>query len=333
MKLDKVDLNILYNLDYDARIPLSQLAKKVKLSKQNLNYRLNKLKKSNIILSFVSVIDIHKLGYLTYRTYFRFKDVDEQKEKELIKYFREHENVLWFVSSEGIWDLEVVITARNFIHFNNLLKKIKEDYGTHFSKYEVSSSIFNYHFKRDYLVNKRRDDFIPKYYGFEPEYNHLDDLDVNIIVALSKNCRQSNQKLGNKLGVSYNTIKKRIQNLEEKKVIQSHRTHLNIQALGREYYKAYFSLNNPSKEQEKRLYSYASQFNSVVYLVEVLGQWQFEIEAEVGKQKEFMEILKKIRNEFPDLILDYNFLLVTKEHKLNYLPMGKNILDSPFLRK
>jgi len=39
---------------------------------------------SNIILTFTSVIDIHHLGYLTFRTYFRFKNVNNLNEKEII---------------------------------------------------------------------------------------------------------------------------------------------------------------------------------------------------------------------------------------------------------
>ena len=56
-------------MDYNARIPASELATKVGISKQNLNYRLKKLIKDDVLLGFMSMIDIHRLGYLTYRIY------------------------------------------------------------------------------------------------------------------------------------------------------------------------------------------------------------------------------------------------------------------------
>ena len=43
MRLNKIDLKILYNLDYNARISLTDLSQGVGISKQNLNYRLKKL--------------------------------------------------------------------------------------------------------------------------------------------------------------------------------------------------------------------------------------------------------------------------------------------------
>ena len=327
MTLDKTDYKILYNLDFNARMSLSELAQNVNLSKQNLNYRLKKLINDNVLIGFMSMIDIHRLGYLTYRIYFRFKNVDSQKEEEIINYFKTNNHILWFVSTSGSWDLEAVFTARNDIHLNNLFKKIKEDFGQHFSKYNVSSSIFNYHFKRDYLLNKKREEFTPKYYGFEPKREELDELDVDILIQLSENCRQNNQEIAKKLSVTYHTIKNRIQFLEKKKIIQSHRILINLQKVNRKFYKALISLNNPTKEDERKLYTFCSQFNFVVYLVEVLGQWQLEIETEVENQEEFTELLRKIRNKFPELILDYEILQVTKEHKLNYFPMGHEILE------
>src|SRR3989338_6871636 len=215
MNLDKIDFKILYNLDYNARISLTELSKKINISKQNLNYRLKKLINNKTILGFMSVIDIHHLGYLTYRLYFRFKNVDSKKEQEIINYFKKHNNVLWLVSTSGSWDLEIVFVARNSIHLNNIFKKIKEDLGKYFSKYNYSASIFNYHFKRDYLLNNKREELTPKYYGFEPKQENLDKLDMNILIQLSENCRQNNQEIGRKLGVTYHTIKNRIKSMEK----------------------------------------------------------------------------------------------------------------------
>jgi len=327
MMLDKTDYKILYNLDYNARISLSELAKNVNLSKQNLNYHLKKLINEKVLLGFMSVVDIHRVGYLTYRVYFRFKNVDPHKEEEIINYFKTSNHVLWFVSTSGSWDLEAVFTARNDIHLNNLFKKVKEDFGRHFSKYNISSSIFNYHFKRDYLLNKKREEFTPKYYGFEPKQEELDKIDVDILIQLSENCRQNNQEIAKKVGVTYHTIKHRIKELEQKKIIQSHRVLINLPAINRKFYKALIKLNNPTKEEEKKLYFFCSQFNFVVYLVEVLGEWQLEIETEVETEEEFTNLLRKIRNEFPDLILDYDILQVTTEHKLNYFPQGREVLE------
>ncbi len=325
MKLDKIDFKILYELHYNARRSITELAKRVGISKQNVNYRLKKLIQDEVITGFMSVIDIHHLGYLTYRVYIRYRGVDKEREDEIIKYLNNREDVLWLVSLSGNWDLEVVFIARNFIHFNNIFKKVKEDVGSSFSKYNLSMSIVNYHLNRDYLLDKPHKEFASNYYGFEPKQEKLDNLDIKVLTELSKNCRQSNQEMGQKFGVSYHTIKERIKKLEEKKIISSHRIKLNLDKLNRLYYKALLFLNNPTKNQEKEIYYFCSQYSFIVYLVEVLGDWQLEVETEVANEKEFLSFMMDLRNKFPDLISDYYILQLTKEHKLNYLPIGDNI--------
>ena len=61
----------------------------------------------------------------------------------------------------------------------------------------------------------------------------------------------------------------------------------------------------------------------VVYLTEVLGKWQLEIEAEVEQASELDTIIQSLRRDFPGVIVDFDIVTVTKEHKLNYLPSGK----------
>jgi len=327
MKLDKVNYKILSNLDFNARIPVTLLAKKVNISKQNLNYRLKKLIENKVILGFISVINVHSLSYLTYRLYLRYKSIKKEEEQKIIDYFKKHENVLWFVSTTGSYDLELIFVARNYIHFSNILKKIREDQGNFFSKYNISMSIANYHFKRDYLLNEKRSLFTKKYYGFEPSKENIDSLDIKILTELSRNCRQNSQEIGRKLNITYHTVKDRIKKLEDKNIIQYHRILIDIDKINRKYYKALIKLN-ANKNQEEDIYNFCCHYNFIVYLVEVLGDWQLDIEAEVESQDQFNNFLREFRNKFSDLITDYEILQVTKEHKLNYFPVEKDITEN-----
>jgi DNA-binding Lrp family transcriptional regulator len=318
-RLDKIDRKILWNLDYDSRISLSELSKQLRLSKQSTHYRINKLERAGVIKGYMSIIDVHKLGYMTYRVYLRYRNVTDVNEKEIISFFCKQSTV-WVVSTAGTFDLEVVYVARNFIHFNNMLKEAKEKYGKYFSKYHISMAAVNYLYKRDYLLDKKREQFIPYYYGREPIKTDLDSVDMKILKIICNNCRQSNKAVGDELGISYHTVKDRIIRMEKIGVIQCHRMFMDINKIGRKFFKAQLILNNPTSEDEKQIYSYCSNLNFVAYLVEVVGEWQLEIETEVESQEEFMQFLRNLRNKFPELIADYNILQVTKEHKIDFYP-------------
>jgi len=63
MKLDKKDKIILYELDKNARQPLTKIAKKVNLARESILYRINKYHQHKILRNYLTVIDLYKLGY------------------------------------------------------------------------------------------------------------------------------------------------------------------------------------------------------------------------------------------------------------------------------
>ena len=85
VSLDARDRAILYYLDKDARQSISSIAKKIKLSKEVVNYRIKNLVKQGTICDFSTIINGAKLGYVMYRVFIRFQNVDVEKEKEMLK--------------------------------------------------------------------------------------------------------------------------------------------------------------------------------------------------------------------------------------------------------
>ena len=67
IKLDLKDKKILTFLDQNSRYSNSQLAKKVKLSKPAVEYRLKRFEKNKVIFAYYTVIDFTKLGYSQYK--------------------------------------------------------------------------------------------------------------------------------------------------------------------------------------------------------------------------------------------------------------------------
>ena len=138
MVLDKIDLKILYHLDYNARLSLTKLHKKVGISVQNLNYRIKRLKNEGIIEKYVSVIDVHRLGFLTYRAYFRLGKVTNKDLEEVTKHLQNNPTILWLVSITGNWDFEIVFVAKNYIEFEKLFGSVKQKLGDRLIKYNLS---------------------------------------------------------------------------------------------------------------------------------------------------------------------------------------------------
>src|SRR3989344_1163374 len=218
------DKKLLYYLDYGARSNLSFLSKKLQLSKQNIHYKIKKLEDQKIIENYITVFDIHKLGYLTYRAYIR----------------------LGKVTDKDIYEISQSLIGNKLVKVN------------------LSMTIINLHYKKDYLINQDRKLTEIAYYGKAPQFKEIDRTDIGLIMELSKNCRRSNQEIGKLLGISHHTVKSRIERMEKEGIIQSHRTKINFQKMGYKYMKAALYLYPISKDKEKELMTFLSSFPEIV---------------------------------------------------------------------
>lgn len=320
IELDLKDRKILYEMEYEARKPFSEIAKKVGLPKQVVSYRIKKLCESGIIRGFRTVIDIHRLGYFSYRLYMRLQNLTPENEQFLLDKISKWKNIVWVLTTTGRWDLELTIAARNNIHFSAILLEIKKEIGNYIKEYQVSASIVNYHFKRKYLIQDTQEEKIIPRYGFEPAIEKIDGTDAQILKLVSENASSAYTEIGSKTGLSYNGVKKRLKRLESLGIIQAYRTWIDLEKIGRKYYKALISLSKFDKKIEKTLLSFCLAERSVVYLVECTGNWDIEIEAEVKDELEFREILIRFRNTFKETVKDYEIIYGYRELKLNYFP-------------
>src|SRR3989344_2694587 len=95
VKIDLKDRKIMFELSKNCRLPITQIAKRVGLSQQVVDYRIKRLIKEQIITDFIAEINIEALGYTRHILYVQLRNVDETKEKEIITYFVNHPFLTW----------------------------------------------------------------------------------------------------------------------------------------------------------------------------------------------------------------------------------------------
>ena len=329
MKLDDLDLRLIWHLDYDARLAATELSKTLGVSKQSVAYRLKKLEQEGVVKGYLTQVDIHQLGYLSFRIYFKLKNIFYDRSAAFERFLTDNPYTLWVVRMNGAWDLQVVFTVRDYIHLNRIFKKIMQRFGAQIHKYNISMTAVSYSFKRDYLVKSKRDKRVRTYFGFEPRPHVFDVTDYKLIGFLAQNARATMDEVVKGVGISFPTVKARLKKLEAEKVIQGYRLLSDSNRLGRRYYKALLSLYNISEELEAKIYDYCASQDFVTYLNEVLGDWQLEVEVEVLDISELHDLLKKLRQKFSSHIVDYEILEITEELKHNYFPMAEELINQP----
>lgn len=318
IKLDSKDRKILFELDRNCRQSNAQIAKKVGLSKQVVNYRINKLEKENMIKKYVAQLNIPKFGFLSYKVMLQLQNVNPEKEQEIIKHIQDSSNVHWFVSCFGKWDLIFAFSSKTIMDFNKNLNNLLKPLELFVKDKKILLITDLYHFTRSYLIEKKEKDF--SYSGGEPEKTKLDDIDLEIIKIISENARESIVIIADQLKTTIDIIRYRIKKLIDNKIIQSFRAIINRELLDYQYWNILIKTKNLTDEKEKPLISYLKQIPNIVFASKYMGDYTFGFELEVKNIEELNKILMDFRYNFSDFIETYESILFFKEHKVHYLP-------------
>ncbi|MDP4039389.1 MAG: winged helix-turn-helix transcriptional regulator [Candidatus Pacearchaeota archaeon] len=316
VKLDLKDRKILAELDSNARQSNSEIAKKVGLNKNTVNYKIKRMIEEGVIEGYYSVIDSSRLGYFSMRVYLKFFRSSNKDEEEIIKWLMENKSVGVVGKFETNYDLVFITWVKDIYQFREIWLEFKKRFRKHFWKEKVHIFSRVLHFKRKYILNSKKENFDKVEIIGGEKTEKFDELDIKILNILAKNARIPLIEISDKLKTPVRTIAFRIKELEKKQIIQGYRVNINLEKIGYEYYKLNFILDDCSKIQE--LESFCKGNEKVIFIDETLDELDFEIDVEVKNKKELVVLIEKIKEKFP--VRDLEILTFEKYLKLESIP-------------
>ncbi|MFC2135945.1 Lrp/AsnC family transcriptional regulator [Bacteroidota bacterium] len=135
-KVDDLDYKILTILANDARIPLAQLAKKVKSTIEIVRGRIKKLEEKEIILSYRIAVDFNKLGLEFFKMFIYFRTVSEKDERSLAEWMRTHPKALYYIRSLAPWEMEPEFAVESYKEFNQIVNELRKRFPHVIRNYE-----------------------------------------------------------------------------------------------------------------------------------------------------------------------------------------------------
>src|SRR3989344_2896819 len=174
--MDKIDKKILKELLENSRLPLSQIGKRVRLSRENVYYRIQNLVKQGIIRDFVASIDFTSLGFQQFVAFIEFDKIDKEKESQIIEYLKKEKSVSWIGVLSGNWSLTFDIFAKSNFELNNFIGK----FFNHFEQNIGDYIILNLQ-ESNYFFNKIIDENISIPNTKRKENVKVDAIDLKII--------------------------------------------------------------------------------------------------------------------------------------------------------
>jgi DNA-binding Lrp family transcriptional regulator len=323
LKLDKLDFKIISELDLDARKPVSEVARTLKVSKEVVNYRLKKLIDSKIIDGFYPIVDMNRLGYANYRIFLKFKTYTDEILKDLYDFASKEQKISWLVFMGENWDVAIVFVCRNVLDLNEALDKFLFKFAKNINKKEFSTCANIYHFNRRHFCIGDNKPLKEAAFVEQKEKDYvLDKTDRDVIALLQEDSRMSLIQIAERLKMTANGVKYRLDKLIKDRIILAFNIKLNNELLGLNQYKFYLQLDNLTKEAYSQIFNYIKYLEYTIYITKPIGGADIEFEVLVKNSEEVYEITKEIRNKFSELIKDIYYHQLYKEAIINYV--GKN---------
>ncbi|MFA6461324.1 MAG: Lrp/AsnC family transcriptional regulator [Candidatus Woesearchaeota archaeon] len=238
ISLDKKNQQLLQMLINNSRTSITNIAKKLRLSKPAVLHRLRQLEQKEVILDYILYTNLKPAGFQFYLVLF---EVDKEKEEITIEELLKNKFTSALFQLGGKFNLLWMCWCRDSKHFQEIFPsfnikdlRILPGITNFFDSYHLFEELHNLKLSPEKLIE-----------------HHLDKIDTIILEELKNDSRKSLVDLSSKCRITAEAIKHRIKKLESAGVILSYFTNFNIFKLGFQPYCILIKSNR--SEQEKIL--------------------------------------------------------------------------------
>jgi Lrp/AsnC family leucine-responsive transcriptional regulator len=314
MKPDIKDKKLLFELDKNSRLSLTDLAKKLKTSKEVIHYRLNKLIDEKVILRLHTIPCTYRFGLTAYKIYLRLHDISKENFDSFIEYLMKDKDVFWIGISKGRWDIMFGIWAKNVEDFFIIQDKIVDKFSKYIQDKELSISRESLQYNRRWLY-KDNSPITEFNFGEKESPISLDEEDRLILNELIKNSRAKVIDISEKTKLSVDIVSYRIKKMEKQGIIRGYKCLWNVSKLGFTTCKAFVFFKNITEEKKKEFIDYCKNIDSTINIVITFAPWDLEIMFETQNYESYFKIMDNIKDKFNNIIKFYDSVLITSEPK------------------
>jgi len=317
--IDEIDKKILRELEEDARQSDSSIARKVRLSKQVINYRIQQMLKKGIINNFYTVVNVGNLGLTTYYVFIQLEKISKEKEEEILKKIKSLDEVGWLISCIGKWDIILNLNESSVLNFEKTLNQIIRICEQNLYDYKFTILSEAEHIGYKFLGSKN---YKPLYQGERDKSIRLDFSDEQILRILSQNARINSITLSKEIKMPLHILSYRMKKLIKGGIIEGFRPKLNINKLGYQWHLLLIKLDFTSEEERKKLIEFCKYLKNTYYVTSTIGDYNLMLDLHIKSTDELIEIKRELQDKFPNLIKAYESVMIAEEFKIDYIPKG-----------
>lgn len=322
--IDALDTGLLLHLDRNARVSYADLSRALKVPQETIRYRVNALRERGIIESFIAVVDPGKLQAEVHKVLLKCRNVDEARLEKIIEGLLQHGDVNWVARFDGLFDIGFTIWVKRIRDLSTFVDELRWKHHRYIHRIALATNIEAEFFSRTFGTREFRTLAERSRYTSPELPLKVDEIDLHIVQLLSADPRSTATEVARKVGVTSETVLTRIAKLEKTGVITGYRLVLNSSAMGQLNYYTLVYLQSTSRKRLQEFLDFCRRHQAITYLIKALGEWDYELNIEVGTALEYRSLMMSLTKEFSDVVREYYSLDVGKVHKFSIMPPGRS---------
>ena len=227
--------------------------------------------------------------------------MDSQDKSDFYAYLKQIPQIWTIAQLHGKWDMAFFVGIKHSKEFKKIWNQIEAIYKEKIAEYKIAIYSLVHNFNKTFLLDNF-DHKIKRSSGEQLEIPY-DEIDEKIIHLYGKDVRQPLHKVAKDVGVSIETVRKRIKKLEKNKVIVGYKTDMDLSKLGYQGYRVDFYLK--SVKRNKEIFEYLKNHKNFYQINDSIGGADIETEIIIENLVLLLEELEKIAKRFKDVIRYY----------------------------
>ena len=296
IKLKSSDLKLLAYLYHNAREPLTNIAKALHLSREQINYKIQKFENQGLIKGYIPLVNYAKFGY-PYQVILLLKFTNNLLIQNFKKKHQQDKNRILHGELLSHYDFFMVLVFQN--------EKERNDY--------IFSLLQQHKEITDYLVLEPHylENYPLKFVGISQKEPHLiieykkptikiDEKDIKILKMLTKNAKARIIDISKETGLSAELIVYKLKRLKQEKAFLGARAYFDMQKLGYFYTLIFLTFANFSNHIQERLKHFAKINSHVEILSFMLGKPNCYFQVFHKEENELRKVLEEIKEIFKE---------------------------------
>jgi DNA-binding Lrp family transcriptional regulator len=176
------------------------------------------------------------------------------------------------------------------------------------------------YFGRKYLWGSKPA-YQPVNMPISPSLVTLDEEDLKLVQELARGRVENEAMLYKVTGIPSATVYRRLASLRKRGVLGADYYWLNSASFGRQLYVLRISFSGMTGQIKDKIWQLARLNASVVYAIETLGSWDYELGVDLESAAELSALIEDITAAMPSLSIDVDPIPVTRFIKVRSFPV------------